>query len=236
MALAACSKDGGSNADVASATSGKGGSLARFTIVNNYLYVADGYSLKTYNISNPQNTELVNSIVVNNGIETIFAFKNQLFIGSVDGMYIYSIATAAQPAFVGAARHLRSCDPVVANDSTAFVTLLGNQRCGPAEDGLYVYDVKVPTTPLLINKKVMPTPAGIGLSDSILYICQKTNGLGIYNVQNPATPVFRKQLQNYIFEDVIPYNNLLICYVSTGLVLYDISNKTNPVQLSVINN
>jgi hypothetical protein len=234
--FSSCEKAADSSSAAAATATGKGGSLARFTIVVNYLYLADVTTLKIFDITDPQGATQKGSINMNFGVETIFPYKDKLFIGSIDGMYIYSITNPAQPVLLSQARHVRSCDPVVANDSTAFVTLLGGQPCGAVEEGLYIYNVSNITSPLLIKKHLMPTPRGLGLADSILYVCQKNNGLSIFNVSAPATPVLRKKLTTYIFEDVIPYNNLLICYISTGLVLYDITNRTDPVQVALINN
>lgn len=232
----ACEKAADTASASAATASGKGGSLARFTIVGNHLYLADINTLKIFDITNPQNATQLGSINMNFGVETIFPYKDKLFIGSIDGMYIYSIANPAQPVLLSQARHVRSCDPVVANDSTAFVTLLGGQPCGAVDEGLYIYNVSNLISPLLIKKYLMPTPRGLGLADSILYVCQKNNGLSIFNVSVPATPLLRKKITTHIFEDVIPYNKLLICYISTGLVLYDITNPTDPVQVALINN
>jgi hypothetical protein len=230
-----CEKAADSNA-AAATTTGTGGSLARFTIAGNYLYLVDVSSLKTYDITDPEKPVEQPVLYLNGFVETIFPYKDKLFIGSRNGMFIYSISNPAKPVLLGTASHVRSCDPVVANDSIAFVTLLGGRACGPAQDGLYIHNIKDLTKPVLIKNEPIPTPNGLGLADSILYVCQKANGMSIYDVSKPATPLFRKKINTYTFEDVIPYNNLLICYISTGLVLYDISNRTNPVELNVINN
>jgi hypothetical protein len=215
---------------------GKGGSLARFTIVGDYLYAVDNITLNVYDIHDPATTKIVNSVVLRFGVETIYPYKDKLFIGSRDGMYIYSIATPSSPSLLGEARHTRSCDPVVANDSVAFVSLMGNPRCGPAEDGIYTYNIKNVLTPVQIHLNQIPTPNGIGLQDSILYVCQKTNGMSIYNVNDPAAPVLRNKVTGKTFEDVICYDNILICYISTGLALYDVSVPSSPVELSLVNN
>ncbi len=233
--LISCSKDGTNNQENFS-SAGKGGSLARFTIVDNYLYLVDDVTLKVFDISDPQNTVLVNTIHLRFGIETIFPYKNRLFIGSSDGMYIYSISDPVTPVLLGEALHTRSCDPVVANDSVSFVTLRGNQPCGPAEDGLYSYNIRNLMNPVLISTQHIPTPHGLGLQDSILYVCQKTNGMSIYNINNPAAPRLRGNINDRVFEDVICYGDLLICYVSTGIAIYDINSPANPVFLSEVAN
>jgi len=234
--ITGCTKDGGAADTNAASSIGKGGSLARFTIVSNFLYLVDDLTLKIFDITDPVNASPKGSISLRFGVETIFPYNDKLFIGSRDGMYIYSITNPASPSLLGEARHTRSCDPVVANDSIAFVTLRGNQPCGPAEDGLYIYNIKNITSPVALTKVRMPTPNGIGLQDSLLYVCQKQNGMRIYNVSNPSAPVLRKTLTTFAFEDVICYNNLLICYTSRGLALYDISVRSNPVFLSEVAN
>ncbi len=161
------------DANVNSATSdiGKGGSLTRFTIVGNYLYAVDNHYLHTYNIADPNHPIKTNTSSLNFDIETIYPFKNRLFIGSKTGLYIYSIDTASAPSKIGEAKHGRSCDPVVANDSIAYVTLKGNTFCGPAEDGLYVHDIKNLFQPVLETTIKINTPEGLGLQDTTLYVC-----------------------------------------------------------------
>lgn len=234
--LTSCSKDGGSNASVSESSAGKSGSLARFTIAGNYMYAVDDQNLKVFNITDPLNTFLTNTTPLTFGVETVFIYNDQLYMGARNGMYIYSISNPASPSLLGQATHLRSCDPVVANTSNAFVTLRGNQPCGPAEDGLYIYNTANPLTPQLIKQYAMPTPHGLGLQDSILYVCQKNNGMSVFNVTNPAVPVLRKRITDKVFEDVICYDDLLICYVSSGLALYNIAARANPVFISEINN
>ncbi len=239
VCIFSCTKEALNSTTANSAASsdvGKGGSLARFTIVGNYLYAVDNHFLHTYNIANPKNPIKTNSSAINFDLETIYPFKNRLFIGSRTGLYIYSIDSAAVPVKIGEAKHGRSCDPVVATDSVAFVTLKGSSICGPAEDGLYVHDIKNIFQPLLKTTIKISTPEGLGLQDSTLYVCCNSNGLRIYNVSNPFLPIEKKVLKDAIYKDVIPYGNLLICYVTTGILLYDISNPINPVSLKLIAN
>lgn len=230
--LAACDKS--VTADT-SAQIGKGGSLARFTIAGNYLYLADYSMLRVFNISDPAATVATTSVSLNFGVETIFPYKDKLFIGATQGMYVFSIADPGKPVGLGSIMHLRSCDPVVANDTISYTTLQGNNRCGPAESGLYIYDIKTLTNPVL--KKLLPlsTPYGLGLRDSIVFVCRGDNGLSAVNVTNPADPKIMYTRKDGFYMDVIPYGNLLICYVNTGILMYDVSNPANIVRLGSVN-
>jgi hypothetical protein len=229
-----CTKEGVS--DAASSSTGKAGSLSKFTIIGNFLYAVDNSYLYAYNISNPANPVKTSTSPLNLSIETIYPFNNRLFIGTSTGMVIYSVDVPETPKRLAEARHVRSCDPVVANDSIAFVTLKGNTRCGPAVSGLYVHDIKNILQPVLIKTLPIASPEGLGLEGSILYICCNNDGLKVFNVADPANPIEIKTITGTYFKDVIPYGNLLICYVSNGISLYDISNPADPVFVKLITN
>jgi len=232
--LASCDKESATTTDASNST-GTGGSLAKFTIAGNYLYLADFSYIRVFDISNPSNTVEKSPVYIGWGVETIFPYKDKLFIGSNSGMFIYSISNPSLPVKLGQAIHLRSCDPVVANDTVSYSTLQGNTRCGPAESGLYIYDIKTITTPVL--KKLLPlsTPFGLGLADSVVFVCRGSNGLSAINVKDPADPKIMYTKTDAYYLDVIPYNNLLICYINTGIAIYDASDLRNIVKVGTLN-
>jgi hypothetical protein len=237
MIIFSCEKSSDSNYSPNAASSvGAGGSLAKFTIIGNYIYAVSSHYLYTVDISNPASPAKVNQSALNFDMETIYPYKNRLFIGSKTGIYIYSIDTASSPRLIGEAKHGRSCDPVVANDSVSYSTLKGNTICGPATSGLYVYDIKNLNLPVL--KKTIPInePIGLGMSDSALYVCCANEGLKVFSIKNAYNPVERQTISGSAFTDVIPYGNILICWVSDGISLYDISNRLQPVFIKKISN
>ena len=229
--LNSCTKDI-NNATVN--TSGKGGSLTRFTIAGNYLYAVDNHYLYAYSLINPAQPQKVYTSSLNYDIETIYPNNNSLFLGTKTGLYIYSIDTPSSPRLIGEAHHARSCDPVVANDSVAFVTLKSTTNCGPAVSGLYIHDIKNLSQPVLLKTVELPEPVGLGLQDSILYICCGTAGLKVFNVKNPLMPSLLTTKTDGDFIDVIPYNGMLICFVRDGIILYSIASPTAPVLLKKI--
>ncbi len=210
----------------AASDSGTGGSLARFTIVGNYLYTMSDETLTTYDISNPAKPVLKNSQQVGFNVETIFPYGNKLFMGGQAGFYIYDLNHPASPEKLGMVQHLRSCDPVVANDSIAFVSLRAGTRCSiTTTNALYVYDIRQPLAPKEIYVDSMNHPEGLGLKDSTLFVCDSTNII-VMNVKDPYHPVRIDTLSDHgeVYHDVIPYQHLLICMVKSGILLYDISD------------
>jgi hypothetical protein len=233
MVVAGCTKDSQSAVAPGNST-GTGGSLARFTIAANHLYLADFSSVEVFDLADPANPQKKTSVYVNADVETIFPYGDKLFIGSRDGMFIYSISNPAQPVKLGSARHVRSCDPVVANDSVAYVTLRGGTPCGPAQDGLYIYDIKNIMTPVQKSLLNLSNPYGLGLRDSVVFVCRGQSGLSVVNAKKANAPVVMQTLRDGSYFDVIPYNNLLICYVETGVIMYDISNLNQIVKLGEV--
>lgn len=231
--LNSCSKDGTNSA---ASTTGKGGSITRFTIAKNYLYVASNHYLSVYSLTDPAKPVQVNKSTLKFDIETIYPYNNYLFLGTRTGLYIYSIDTASSPRLIGEAQHARSCDPVVVNDSVAFVTLKSSGGCGPATAGLYIHDIKDITHPQLKKSIPLPDPTGLGLQDSILYVCCGNAGIKIFNIKSPYSPVLLSTKNDGNYQDVIPYNGILISATNDGVLLYDISNPAAPVLVKKIIN
>lgn len=229
----ACTKDGaGTEANAGGA--GTGGSLARFTIAANHLYLADYGTVEVYDLADPADPVKKTSVNVGFGVETIYPYQDKLFIGSNTGMFIYSISNPSNPVKLGEARHVRSCDPVVANGTTAYVTLRGGSPCGPATDGLYIYDISNIMSPSQKSLFQLSNPGGLGLKDSVVFVCRGSDGLSLVNVKNAAVPKMMYTIKEASYNDVIPYDNLLICYVSTGILIYDISNMNQLQKVGTI--
>lgn len=232
-----CNKDANVGNTDNNSNNGKGGSLARFTTSGDYMYIVDAEKLLAYNISNPADPQLSKTSDIGFNIETIFPYKDKLFIGSRDAMYIYSIANPANPVKLGEVSHIRACDPVVANDDVAYVTVRNGSSCGGSINALYVYDITNPQQPQEMNTLMMSNPHGLGLNDSILYVCDSNDGLKIFRAGdngNKYALTYLNSKSGYNFKDCIVYDNLLLCMVEGGVVLYNIQDPINPVELSKI--
>ena len=199
---------------------GQGGSLARFTIARNYLYTVDNNELYAYSLANSTHPQVKSNVHIGFNIETIYSYEDKLFIGSQNAMYIYSIADPAQPALLGQATHVRACDPVVANDSLAYVTVRSGSNCGGTVNALMIYDIRNILNPVLRNTVPMTSPWGLGIKGDRLYVCDGSAGLVVYDLRNPLYPQVVQKLKNDTYFDVITTNDLLIAMVQGGTALY----------------
>lgn len=238
VAFLYCSKEGTNSNSYAGNQTGQGGSLARFAIVGNYLYTVDKENLTVFAISNAASPQFIKTTKVGFEIETIFPFKDKLFIGSTSVVHIFSIANPENPAKLSQAISptvLRRCDPVVAKDTVAYATLRVNGQCGGVQSILAAYDVKDVLNPIQRSTVNISEPYGLGYKDNVLYVCDRQTGLRVYDISNAYTPVQLKVIRdNDWYIDVIPYGNVLICWTQTGALLYDITDNRNPSFLASI--
>jgi hypothetical protein len=204
-------------------TTGVGGSLARFTITMNHLYIVDQANLYTYSLAVPDHPQIKSTINLSWNIETIYPFKDKLFIGSQNGMYVYSLSNPDNPELLGQASHVRSCDPVVANDSIAYVTIRGGSACGGNTNALIVYSVKDVINPVERRMINLNNPYGLGLGNNKrLYVCNGTGGLIVYDITDPVNPQFIKNITGEHFYDIIVLDDMLVCMVENGTAIYTV--------------
>jgi len=230
-----CTKD--STGKAFNSSAGKGGSLARFTIVGNYLYTVDNTQLKVFDVADPAMPELKSAIDVGFEIETIFPFREKLFIGSTSVVHIFSIENPERPQKLSEAispQVLRRCDPVVAKDSVAYATLRTNGPCGGAQSILAVYDIKDVLHPLSVNQVPVSEPYGLGYADNALYVCDRWR-LIVFDITHPFIPTWKTDLTGHEFYDVIADGNTLICWINDGVALYDITARFEPQLITTIN-
>ena len=222
------------NNSSSSGSTGIGGSTARFTIVGDYLYTVDHSSLTSYEI---ESNEIVKANVNNLGwgIETIFPFKGKLFIGSNSGMFIYSLDDPASPYRLSSFEHARACDPVVANDTHAFVTLRNGSECQGFINQLDVIDITSLTNPKLVKSFPMTNPHGLTLNGKYLYLSEGNYGLKVLDIDNPAS-VKEISFDTEIASTDLIYlgDNHLLSIGKDGLTQYDVTDPNNLRQLSHI--
>lgn len=215
---------------------GKGGSMARFTIAGNNLYAVDDQDMHVFSLQNPREPIEVTEKHIGSGIETIFPFSSNLFVGSESGMYVYDITDGNNPKYVSDFVHIQSCDPVVSDGKYAYVTLRSGSDCriGLMSNQLDVIDISDIRNPELVRSYPVPEPYGLAVDDTLLFICHGSYGLGVYNiseVDNISEIVFIENVETY---DVIPENKILVVIGPSGLMQYNYSDINNIYLLSSI--
>lgn len=223
-----------SSASIANAGKAQGGSMARFTIQNNFLYTVTNSLLNVVDISQPQLPSLTNTINVGWGIETIYPFKDKLFLGSTTGMHIFSVANAAVPTRLGMFGHATVCDPVIADDKYAYVTLRNGTRCSGITNQLDIVDVQNPVASKLVKSYLLTNPRGLSKDGNWLFICDGAAGLKCFDATDANNLQLKKTIAIAETFDVICNNKTLVISAKDGLYQFSYSNINDIKFLSKI--
>jgi len=219
-------------------STGTGGSMAQFTIIDNYLYTVDYKTLKVFHIADPANPELLETINLGVGIETIYPENNHLFIGTQNGVLIYDVTNPRSPEPVSEIDHVTSCDPVIANDKYAIATLRGGTPCNGNLNMLDIIDIEDLSNPMLSVSYPLINPYGLGFSatnENIIYVCDGYSGLKAYDITNVTMIEEIMVMEELEAVDVISASgNLLVVLTRQGIYQFDATNPTNLVQKSFI--
>lgn len=199
---------------------GKGGSLARFMIVEDYLYAVDNQKINIFNIQNLAAPTKIKEHYVGWGIETIFNRNEYLYLGSTNGMYIYDIKSLENPILKSRIAHINACDPVVVDEKYAYVTLRSGNLCGAAESVLEVIDITNKSNPVKIKSYTMENPYGLGIKDQMLFVCDGTAGLKVFNKTDVLNLQITNQFKNINTFDVIPLDDKLLLVGQNTLFQY----------------
>jgi hypothetical protein len=226
----------GASSGVSGSGVGVGGSMARFGIKGDVLYTVDQNKLSVFSITNKTAPTKNGEFYPTWGIETMFLTDKYMFFGTTTGMVIYDISIPLSPQYKSFYNHVRSCDPVVVDDTLAYVTLRSGTSCGGSTNVLDVVGIKNIAKPMLKASYAMTNPHGLGKDGNLLFICDGAAGLKVYDATDPL------QIgSNLIYSypdikaiDVIPVGNVLVLIAEDGLYQYNYSNISNITLLSKI--
>ena len=208
------------------------GSMSRFGFYQNYLYVVLNNQMSIFDLSGDKPVKAVDNMHVGGNVETIFSYKDYMFMGTPTGMLIYSVADPLKPEYQSMMWHVYGCDPVVVEDDIAYVTVHAGNNCGQNFNELIILDVKDVKNPQPIVSYTMTKPKGLGIDNGTLILCD--DGLKIYNASDPQTLMANRLAHYSGMEgyDVIPHDNVLMMIADDGIYQYDYSNLKEIKQLS----
>jgi len=216
---------------------GVGGSMARFMLNDQYLYViAIPSRLKTVNVASVSEMSIIDSVDVPRNMETLFLLQNNLFVGTTTGLLIFDLVNPQKPQQISSYDHITACDPVVADGQYAYVTLRTGTMCANGQNLLEVIDISSVTEPFLMKSYPLFNPHGLGVDGNLLFVCDGAAGLKIYDKSDPLA-IITNQVAHYPdFDtyDVIPLNDILILVGEGGIYQYNYSDPGNIIQISHI--
>lgn len=225
----------GGTAGTSSAGIGIAGSMARFALMGDRMYTVSSNDLKVFNIQKPASLSYTSSVDLKNGmIETIFPYRDKLFIGTQTGMFVYKTDNPDQPQQLSQFTHARSCDPVIADDHYAYVTLRGGGFCGGSSNELDIVNIENLLSVTLVNTYPLSGPYGLSKDGNILLVCDGSDGLKIYNAANVPAIQLIKKISGLNAYDVIALGGTALLVAKDGFYAIDYSNPMDAKIISKI--
>lgn len=216
-------------------TAGVNGSMSRFSLYQNYMYSVMNSQMTIFDLDKDTiPVKVTENIYVAWNVETIFSYKDKMFMGTPTGMSIYSVSNPENPEFLSSISHVLGCDPVVVEDDLAYVTVHSGNTCGQNDNELLIYNVEDAKNPKLLVSYAMTNPKGLGIDNKTLFVCD--SGLKIFNAADPQK-IMSNQLAYYSGMegfDLIAFNSILMMMAEDGIYQYDYSNLNDIKFLSKI--
>jgi hypothetical protein len=149
-------------------------------------------------------------------------------------MLVFSAANPLQPVQLGTFTHARVCDPVIADDNYAYVTLRTGSTCGGMANELDVVNIQNLPATTLVKSYPLTNPYGLSKEANTLFVCDGAAGLKVYDATNLNNLQLLTTVSGINTYDVIAYNGVAIVVTKDGLYQYDYTNRSNLKLLSKI--
>lgn len=213
---------------------GIAGSMSRFAIYKDNLYTVMNNMLGIFDLTGEAPVKAGDDFYIGFNVETIFSYKQCMFMGTPTGMIIYSMEDPLKPERQSMISHVFGCDPVVVEDDIAYVTVRSGTFCGQDANELIIVDVSDVKKPKHMVTYNMKSPKGLGIDGETLFVCD--DGLRVFNTKDPLTIMHPDNILAHFKDmdglDVIPFNNVLMMIASDGIYQYDYSDLQHIKQLS----
>jgi len=185
-------------------SNGKGGTVNRVAKYEGYVYLISNDIITVINDNNFDNdvTKIPSEI---DDMETIYPYKDKLFIGSRSAMVIYDVSTPNQPRKEYDFEHVTSCDPVLPHGDAAYVTLRSGQwdNCPGTMNALITIDISDLDNPRQASEVTMSSPYGMIVIGNQLYVGEGKNGLSVFNINDANNPEFQRNYDDVESYDII---------------------------------
>jgi len=222
-----------SNSTKSGSSSGVNGSMSRFTIYNDNLYSVISNTMNIFDLRGDKPKKAAERIFLGWNVETIFSYKDNMFMGTPTGLLIYSVSDPLKPVYQSSITHVYGCDPVVVDNDLAYVTVHSSGNfCGQNANELEIIDVTDVKKPKLLVSYGMKSPKGLGIDNGKLFLCD--DGLKVFNITKPET-LLANMVAHYSGMDgfdLIPFNNTLMMIADDGIYQYSYTNLNDIKLLS----
>lgn len=205
---------------------GVAGSTSRFIVKNGYLYIATDTRLKVIAINAKDGGEEVASVASPEDLETLFSYGDYLFLGGSGSVQVYSIQDPASPNYLTRYYHQTGCDPVIATQNFAYLTIRDGATCSNRGGNMLItLDISDINDPVATDTIDMIRPRGLAMFDGSLYVGEGIYGLKKFDLTVPHHPALDTFYQEIPTNDLIGLESQLIITANDGVSQYELEEN-----------
>ncbi len=214
--------------------------------INDFLYQVEADFLSTFDISAPNNINLVDEKRLNSRIESLVTFGEVLFISSGGSLIAFKINNSGIPeednkvSLNMFSNQQTECDPVIIKDNIAYVALAdysgSSNACQRFESNneLRIYNIETFVSPTLLSLTQLSDIKDIATYNDLLFVSDGSNGFKIFDKSELTELIELYHFSETPTKDVIVNNDMLLVVGLTELIQYDFSDISNVREVSKI--
>ena len=208
------------------------GSMTRFLPIDQFLYTISFNELVLFELTSSHQPLRWGKLDTETWAETLFRLNDILYVGSTNGMLMYDITDAGNPSYINRIEHFRSCDPVVADEAYAYVTLRGGTNCWTDLNELQIIDIQDPQNLSVVGRHILYNPHGLAVIGDHLIVCDGTAGVKVVDIADRTAPsILGTYPIDFAYDVIVRYPTALVVGEQV-MYQYDISNLPELVKIS----
>ena len=208
------------------------GSMTRFLPIDQFLYTISFNELVLFELTSSHQPLRWGKLDTETWAETLFRLNDILYVGSTNGMLMYDITDAGNPSYINRIEHFRSCDPVVADEAYAYVTLRGGTNCWTDLNELQIIDIQDPQNLSVVGRHILYNPHGLAVIGDHLIVCDGTAGVKVVDIADRTAPsILGTYPIDFAYDVIVSYPTALVVGEQV-MYQYDISNLPELVKIS----
>ena len=230
--VAVMDSDDKSTEDGGSGQVSTAGSMTRFLPIDQFLYTISFNELVLFELTSSHQPLRWGKLDTETWAETLFRLNDILYVGSTNGMLMYDITDAGNPSYINRIEHFRSCDPVVADEAYAYVTLRGGTNCWTDLNELQIIDIQDSQNLSVVGRHILYNPHGLAVIGDHLIVCDGTAGVKVVDIADRRAPkILGTYPIDFAYDVIVSYPTALVVGEQV-MYQYDISNLPELVKIS----
>ena len=199
----------------------------KIEIIGNYAYIADhGYGLRIYDVSDPVNPIIINSLALTHPIREILIEEPNAFLACYDNvMYILDINDLSSPSIVSQYSTMYNCVDISVNDHYAFIST--HLEIFEPLDFIEIVNIADLQNPVYVDDFLLPSGCPtVKITNEIAFIGTLV-GLYVYDISDINNLVQIDWLNTHNTFCLKFHNGLLYCDGWHGLTIIDFTDPSN---------